>query len=129
MQGVSGISGVDGKPRYRRKRCRASKEPDAEVFAGSINNEALLRTCAFTKARQTTPSPAIVRLGRKSKSDRAPDRAVSSSRFQPIYIARRGGLGCIGRRSCPRLPSEGAWDGMVIVHLALLLDRLAPVHW
>ena len=114
---VSGTSGVDESPVTGESVPRL-KEPDAEVFAGSINTEALLRV-RVTKAAADNTIARIVRLVEEAESARAPTERFID-RFSRIYMPAVVGLAVLVA-VVPPLAFGGAWDEWVYRALALLL--------
>ena len=114
---VSGTSGVDESPVTGESVPRL-KEPDAEVFAGSINTEALLRVRVIKAAADNTIA-RIVRLVEEAESARAPTERFID-RFSRIYMPAVVGLAVLVA-VVPPLAFGGAWDEWVYRALALLL--------
>ena len=80
---IDGTSGVDESP-VTGESVPSLKEPGAEVFAGSINAEALLRV-RVTKAADDNTIARIVRLVEEAESARAPTERFID-RFSRVYM-------------------------------------------
>ncbi len=114
---VSGVSGVDESPVTGESVPRL-KEPGAEVFAGSINTEALLRV-RVTKAAADNTIARIVRLIEEAESARAPTERFID-RFSRIYMPAVVGIAVLVA-VVPPLAFGGDWSEWVYRALALLL--------
>ncbi|WP_435988692.1 heavy metal translocating P-type ATPase [Sulfitobacter sp. SH24] len=114
---VSGTSGVDESPVTGESVPRL-KEPDADVFAGSINTEALLRI-RVTKAAADNTIARIVRLVEEAESARAPTERFID-RFSRVYMPAVVGMAFLVA-VVPPLVFGGAWGEWVYRALALLL--------
>ncbi|APG45960.1 heavy metal translocating P-type ATPase [Phaeobacter porticola] len=80
---IEGISGVDESPVTGESVPRL-KEPGAEVYAGSINAEAVLRV-RVTRAASDNTISRIIRLVEEAESARAPTERFID-RFSRIYM-------------------------------------------
>ena len=80
---LSGISGVDESP-VTGESVPSLKEPGSDVFAGSVNAEAMLRV-RVTKAAEDNTIARIVRLVEEAESARAPTERFID-RFSRIYM-------------------------------------------
>ncbi|WOI28641.1 heavy metal translocating P-type ATPase [Sulfitobacter dubius] len=114
---VSGTSGVDESPVTGESVPRL-KEPGADVFAGSINTEALLRI-RVTKAAADNTIARIVRLVEEAESARAPTERFID-RFSRVYMPAVVGMAALVA-VVPPLAFGGAWGEWFYRALALLL--------
>ncbi|WP_240791665.1 heavy metal translocating P-type ATPase [Sulfitobacter indolifex] len=114
---VSGTSGVDESPVTGESVPRL-KEPGADVFAGSINTEALLRV-RVTKAAADNTIARIVRLVEEAESVRAPTERFID-RFSRVYMPAVVGMAALVA-VVPPLAFGGGWDEWIYRALALLL--------
>ncbi|MGR3630066.1 MAG: heavy metal translocating P-type ATPase, partial [Sulfitobacter sp.] len=114
---VSGTSGVDESPVTGESVPRL-KELGADVFAGSINTEALLRV-RVTKAAADNTIARIVRLVEEAESARAPTERFID-RFSRVYMPAVVGMAVLVA-VVPPLAFGGAWGEWVYRALALLL--------
>jgi len=114
---VSGTSGVDESPVTGESVPRL-KEPGADVFAGSINTEALLRV-RVTKAAADNTIARIVRLVEEAESARAPTERFID-RFSRVYMPAVVGMAVLVA-VVPPLAFGGAWGEWIYRALALLL--------
>ncbi|MEX3315464.1 heavy metal translocating P-type ATPase [Sulfitobacter sp. PS-8MA] len=114
---VSGTSGVDESPVTGESVPRL-KEPGAEVFAGSINTEALLRL-RVTKPAADNTIARIVRLVEEAESARAPTERFID-RFSRVYMPAVVGMAALVA-VVPPLVFGGVWGEWVYRALALLL--------
>ena len=114
---VSGTSGVDESPVTGESVPRL-KEPGADVFAGSINTESLLRV-RVTKPAADNTIARIVRLVEEAESARAPTERFIG-RFSRVYMPAVVGMAALVA-VVPPLAFGGAWGEWVYRALALLL--------
>ncbi len=114
---VDGTSGVDESP-VTGESVPSLKEPGAEVFAGSINTEALLRV-RVTKAAEDNTIARIVRLVEEAESARAPTERFID-RFSRVYMPAVVGAAILVA-IVPPLAFGLAWGEWVYRALALLL--------
>jgi len=114
---MSGTSGVDESP-VTGESVPSLKEPGAEVFAGSINAEALLRV-RVTKTAEDNTIARIVRLVEEAESARAPTERFID-RFSRIYMPAVVGAALLVA-VVPPLAFGLAWGEWVYRALALLL--------
>lgn len=114
---MSGTSGVDESP-LTGESVPSLKEPGAEVFAGSINAEALLRV-RVTKAAEDNTIARIVRLVEEAESARAPTERFID-RFSRVYMPAVVGAAILVA-VVPPLAFGLAWGEWVYRALALLL--------
>ncbi|KZY35938.1 ATPase [Roseovarius sp. HI0049] len=114
---IDGTSGVDESP-VTGESVPSLKEPGAEVFAGSINAEALLRV-RVTKAAEDNTIARIVRLVEEAESARAPTERFID-RFSRIYMPAVVGAALLVA-VVPPLAFGLAWGEWVYRALALLL--------
>ena len=114
---VSGTSGVDESPVTGESVPRL-KEPGADVFAGSINTEALLRV-RVSKAAADNTIARIVRLVEEAESVRAPTERFID-RFSRVYMPAVVGMAALVA-VVPPLAFGGGWDEWIYRALALLL--------
>jgi len=114
---IEGTSGVDESP-VTGESVPNLKEPGAEVFAGSINAEALLRV-RVTKAADDNTVARIVRLVEEAESARAPTERFIE-RFSRIYMPAVVGVALLVA-VVPPLAFGLAWGEWIYRALALLL--------
>jgi len=114
---IDGISGVDESP-VTGESVPILKEPGAEIFAGSINAEALLRV-RVTKAAEDNTIARIVRLVEEAESARAPTERFID-RFSRIYMPAVVGAAVLVA-VVPPLAFGQVWDEWIYRALALLL--------
>ena len=114
---IDGTSGVDESP-VTGESVPSLKEPGADVFAGSINAEALLRV-RVTKAAEDNTIARIVRLVEEAESARAPTERFID-RFSRIYMPAVVGVALLVA-VVPPLAFGLAWGEWVYRALALLL--------
>ena len=114
---IEGTSGVDESP-VTGESVPSLKEPGAEVFAGSINAEALLRV-RVTKAAEDNTIARIVRLVEEAESARAPTERFID-RFSRVYMPAVVGAALLVA-VVPPLFFGQAWGEWVYRALALLL--------
>ena len=114
---IEGTSGVDESP-VTGESVPSLKEPGAEVFAGSINAEALLRV-RVTKAAEDNTIARIVRLVEEAESARAPTERFID-RFSRVYMPAVVGAAILVA-VVPPLFFGLAWGEWVYRALALLL--------
>ncbi|MBU2956650.1 heavy metal translocating P-type ATPase [Paracoccus sp. 1_MG-2023] len=114
---VEGISGVDESPVTGESQ-PVLKEPGAEVFAGSINAEAVLRV-RVTKPASDNTIARIVKLVEEAESARAPTERFID-RFSRIYMPAITGLAVLVA-VIPPLMFGQAWGEWTYRALALLL--------
>ncbi len=114
---IDGTSGVDESP-VTGESVPSLKEPGAEVFAGSINAEALLRV-RVTKAAEDNTVARIVRLVEEAESARAPTERFID-RFSRVYMPAVVGAAVLVA-VVPPLAFGLAWGEWVYRALALLL--------
>lgn len=114
---IDGTSGVDESP-VTGESVPSLKEPGAEVFAGSINAEALLRV-RVTKAAKDNTIARIVRLVEEAESARAPTERFID-RFSRIYMPAVVGVALLVA-VVPPLAFGLAWGEWIYRALALLL--------
>ncbi|MEO9632944.1 MAG: heavy metal translocating P-type ATPase, partial [Sulfitobacter sp.] len=106
---VSGTSGVDESPVTGESVPRL-KEPGADVFAGSINTESLLRV-RVTKPAADNTIARIVRLVEEAESARAPTERFIG-RFSRVYMPAVVGMAALVA-VVPPLAFGGAWGEWV----------------
>lgn len=114
---IDGTSGVDESP-VTGESVPSLKEPGADVFAGSVNAEALLRV-RVTKAAEDNTIARIVRLVEEAESARAPtERFIDrfSRVYMPAVVAAAVLVAVI-----PPLAFGLAWGEWIYRALALLL--------
>jgi len=105
-----------------RKACQRLKGRNAEVFAGSIQYEALSARGASQSRGRQHHSPELCGWSKGRKAPRATSGSSTVSRN--LYARPWWGLAYwVGRRA-PACLRRARWDEWAIVHLALLLDRL-----
>ncbi|MEI4474039.1 heavy metal translocating P-type ATPase [Frigidibacter sp. MR17.24] len=114
---IEGTSGVDESP-VTGESVPNLKEPGAEVFAGSINTEALLRVRVLRSAEDNTIS-RIVRLVEEAESARAPTERFID-RFSRVYMPAVVGVAVLVA-IVPPLAFGLAWGEWIYRALALLL--------
>ncbi|MWD27215.1 cadmium-translocating P-type ATPase [Aquicoccus sp. SCR17] len=114
---IDGTSGVDESP-VTGESVPSLKEPGAEVFAGSINAEALLRVRVLRSAEDNTIA-RIVRLVEEAESARAPTERFID-RFSRVYMPAVVGAAVLVA-IVPPLAFGLAWGEWVYRALALLL--------
>ncbi len=114
---IDGTSGVDESP-VTGESVPSLKEPGAQVFAGSINAEALLRV-RVTKAADDNTIARILRLVEEAESARAPTERFID-RFSRVYMPCVVGAALLVA-VIPPLAFGLAWDEWVYRALALLL--------
>ncbi|WP_334061197.1 heavy metal translocating P-type ATPase [Limimaricola cinnabarinus] len=114
---IEGISGVDESPVTGESVPRL-KEPGAKVFAGSINDEALLRV-RVTKAAEDNTIARIVRLVEEAESARAPTERFID-RFSRVYMPAVVGAALLVA-VVPPLAFGLGWGEWTYRALALLL--------
>ncbi|GAA6149143.1 heavy metal translocating P-type ATPase [Pseudooceanicola nitratireducens] len=114
---IDGTSGVDESP-VTGESVPSLKEPGAEVFAGSINAEALLRVRVLRSAEDNTIA-RIVRLVEEAEIARAPTERFID-RFSRIYMPAVVGAAVLVA-VVPPLAFGLAWGEWVYRALALLL--------
>ncbi|WP_169961487.1 heavy metal translocating P-type ATPase [Oceaniglobus indicus] len=114
---IAGISGVDESP-VTGESVPILKESGAQVFAGSINTEALLRV-RVTKAAEDNTIARIVRLVEEAESARAPTERFID-RFSRVYMPAVVGAAVLVA-IVPPLAFGQAWGEWVYRALALLL--------
>ncbi|SEL96786.1 Cd2+/Zn2+-exporting ATPase, partial [Roseivivax marinus] len=114
---IDGTSGVDESP-VTGESVSSLKEPGAEVFAGSINAEALLRV-RVTKAAEDNTIARIVRLIEEAESARAPTERFID-RFSRVYMPAVVGAAVLVA-VIPPLAFGLAWGEWIYRALALLL--------
>ncbi|SLN65753.1 heavy metal translocating P-type ATPase [Roseisalinus antarcticus] len=114
---MSGTSGVDESP-VTGESVPSLKEPGAEVFAGSINAEALLRVRVLRSAEDNTIA-RIVRLVEEAESARAPTERFID-RFGRVYMPAVVGAAVLVA-VVPPLAFGLAWGAWIYRALALLL--------
>ncbi|MGR3438222.1 heavy metal translocating P-type ATPase [Salipiger abyssi] len=114
---IDGTSGVDESP-VTGESVPSLKEPGAEVFAGSINTEALLRVRVLRSAEDNTIA-RIVRLVEEAESARAPTERFID-RFSRVYMPAVVGVAVLVA-VVPPLAFGLAWGDWVYRALALLL--------
>ncbi len=114
---IEGTSGVDESP-VTGESVPSLKEPGAEVFAGSVNAEALLRI-RVTKAAEDNTIARIVRLVEEAESARAPTERFID-RFSRVYMPAVVGAALLVA-IVPPLAFGLAWGEWVYRALALLL--------
>lgn len=114
---ISGTSGVDESP-VTGESVPSLKEPGADVFAGSINTEALLRV-RVTKSAQDNTIARIVRLVEEAESARAPTERFID-RFSRVYMPVVVGVAALVA-IVPPLFFGAVWGEWVYRALALLL--------
>ncbi|MEC7764127.1 MAG: heavy metal translocating P-type ATPase [Pseudomonadota bacterium] len=114
---IEGTSGVDESP-VTGESVPSLKEPGAEVFAGSVNAEALLRV-RVTKAAEDNTIARIVRLVEEAESARAPTERFID-RFSRVYMPAVVGVALLVA-VIPPLAFGLAWGEWIYRALALLL--------
>jgi len=114
---IEGISGVDESP-VTGESVPSLKEPGAEVFAGSINAEAVLRVRVTKRAEDNTIA-RIVRLVEEAESARAPTERFID-RFSRVYMPAVVGAALLVA-IVPPLGFGQAWGEWTYRALALLL--------
>lgn len=114
---IDGTSGVDESP-VTGESVPSLKEPGAEVFAGSINAEALLRV-RVTKTAEDNTIARIVRLVEEAESARAPTERFID-RFSRVYMPAVVWVAVLVA-VVPPLAFGLAWGEWVYRALALLL--------
>lgn len=114
---IGGISGVDESP-VTGESVPILKEPGSDVFAGSINAEALLRV-RVTKAAEDNTIARIVRLVEEAESARAPTERFID-RFSRIYMPAVVGVAALVA-VIPPLAFGADWGEWIYRALALLL--------
>ncbi|NDW00228.1 heavy metal translocating P-type ATPase [Salipiger sp. PrR002] len=114
---IEGTSGVDESP-VTGESVPSLKEPGAEVFAGSINTEALLRVRVLRSAEDNTIS-RIVRLVEEAESARAPTERFIDM-FSRLYMPAVVGVAVLVA-IVPPLAFGLAWGDWIYRALALLL--------
>ncbi|WP_116599948.1 heavy metal translocating P-type ATPase [Primorskyibacter marinus] len=114
---IEGTSGVDESP-VTGESVPSLKEPGAEVFAGSINTEALLRVRVLRSAEDNTIS-RIVRLVEEAESARAPTERFIDM-FSRVYMPAVVGVAVLVA-IVPPLAFGLAWGDWIYRALALLL--------
>ncbi|EPX82144.1 heavy metal translocating P-type ATPase [Salipiger mucosus] len=114
---IDGTSGVDESP-VTGESVPSLKAPGAEVFAGSINVEALLRV-RVAKAAADNTIARIVRLVEDAESARAPTERFID-RFSRVYMPAVVGAALLVA-VVPPLAFGLAWGEWVYRALALLL--------
>ncbi|PVA07601.1 heavy metal translocating P-type ATPase [Thalassorhabdomicrobium marinisediminis] len=114
---LSGTSGVDESP-VTGESVPILKEPGAQVFAGSINAEAVLRVWV-TKAAADNTIARIVRLVEEAESARAPTERFID-RFSRVYMPAVVGAALLVAL-VPPLAFGLAWGDWIYRALALLL--------
>lgn len=114
---IDGTSGVDESP-VTGESVPSLKEPGADVFAGSINAEALLRV-RVSKAAEDNTIARIVRLVEEAESARAPTERFID-RFSRVYMPAVVGAALLVA-VVPPLVFGLAWGEWIYRALALLL--------
>ncbi|MGR3565057.1 MAG: heavy metal translocating P-type ATPase [Heliomarina sp.] len=114
---IEGTSGVDESP-VTGESVPSLKEPGAEVFAGSINAEALLRVRVLRSAEDNTIA-RIVRLVEEAESARAPTERFID-RFSRVYMPAVVGAAVLVA-VVPPLAFGLGWEEWIYRALALLL--------
>ncbi|WP_417606176.1 heavy metal translocating P-type ATPase [Primorskyibacter flagellatus] len=114
---INGTSGVDESP-VTGESVPILKEPGAEVYAGSINAEALLRV-RVTKAAEDNTIARIVRLVEEAESARAPTERFID-RFSRVYMPAVVGAALLVA-IVPPLAFGQEWGEWIYRTLALLL--------
>ncbi len=114
---IDGISGVDESP-VTGESVPSLKEPGAQVFAGSINAEAVLRV-RVTKAAEDNTIARIVRLVEEAESSRAPTERFID-RFSRVYMPAVVGAALLVA-VVPPLAFGLEWGEWIYRALALLL--------
>ena len=114
---IEGTSGVDESP-VTGESIPSLKEPGAEVFAGSINAEAVLRVRVSKSAKDNTIA-RIVRLVEEAESARAPTERFID-RFSRVYMPAVVGAALLVA-IVPPLAFGQAWGEWVYRALTLLL--------
>ncbi|MTJ05848.1 MAG: cadmium-translocating P-type ATPase [Sediminimonas qiaohouensis] len=114
---IDGTSGVDESP-VTGESVPSLKESGADVFAGSINAEALLRV-RVTKAAEDNTIARIVRLVEEAESARAPTERFID-RFSRVYMPAVVGAALLVA-VVPPLAFGLTWGEWVYRALALLL--------
>lgn len=114
---IEGISGVDESP-VTGESVPSLKEPGAQVFAGSINAEAVLRV-RVTKAAEDNTIARIVRLVEEAESSRAPTERFID-RVSRVYMPAVVGAALLVA-VVPPLAFGLEWSEWIYRALALLL--------
>ncbi|KII12855.1 heavy metal translocating P-type ATPase [Phaeobacter sp. S60] len=114
---IDGVSGVDESP-VTGESVPCLKEPGSEVFAGSINAEAVLRVRVSRAAADNTIS-RIIRLVEEAESARAPTERFID-RFSRVYMPIVVGVALLVAL-VPPLGFGLDWDTWIYRALALLL--------
>ena len=114
---ASGISGVDESP-VTGESVPRTKGPGEDVFAGSINTEAVLRV-TVTKAAQDNTISRIIQLVEEAEEARAPTERFID-RFSRWYMPAIVGVAALVI-VLPPLAFGQPWDTWVYRGLALLL--------
>ncbi|MFV1601960.1 MULTISPECIES: heavy metal translocating P-type ATPase [unclassified Phaeobacter] len=114
---IDGISGVDESP-VTGESVPSLKEPGSEVFAGSINTQAVLRV-RVTRAAANNTISRIIRLVEEAESARAPTERFID-RFSRIYMPIIVGIALLVAL-VPPLVFAVDWDTWIYRALALLL--------
>ncbi len=114
---IDGTSGVDESP-VTGESVPSLKEPGAQVFAGSINAEAVLRV-RVTKAAEDNTISRIVRLVEEAESSRAPTERFID-RFSRVYMPAVVGMALLVA-VVPPLAFGLEWGEWIYRALALLL--------
>ncbi|UWR83852.1 cadmium-translocating P-type ATPase [Phaeobacter inhibens] len=114
---IDGVSGVDESPVTGESVPRL-KEPGSEVFAGSINAEAVLRVRVTRAAADNTIS-RIIRLVEEAESARAPTERFID-RFSRVYMPIIVGVALLVAL-VPPLGFGLDWNTWIYRALALLL--------
>ncbi|MDO5758973.1 MAG: heavy metal translocating P-type ATPase [Rhodobacterales bacterium] len=114
---IEGISGVDESP-VTGESVPSMKEPGSQVFAGSINTEALLRV-RVTKTAEDNTIARIVRLVAEAESARAPTERFID-RFSRVYMPAVVGAALLVA-ILPPLAFGQPWEDWIYRALALLL--------
>ena len=114
---VSGASGVDESP-VTGESVPRTKGPGDDVFAGSINTEAVLRV-TVTKAAQDNVISRIIQLVEEAEEARAPTERFID-RFSRWYMPAIVGVAALVIL-VPPLAFGQPWDAWVYRGLALLL--------
>lgn len=114
---VSGVSSVDESP-MTGESVPVAKEPDARVFAGSINHEAPLRVRVDREASDNTIA-RIIALVEEAQDAKAPtERFIDafSRVYMPLIVIIAALVAVV-----PPLTGLGDWDTWIYRGLALLL--------
>ena len=114
---ASGISGVDESP-VTGESVPRTKGPGDDVFAGSINTEAVLRV-TVTKAAQDNTISRIIQLVEEAEEARAPTERFID-RFSRWYMPAVVGVAALVIL-IPPLVFGQPWDTWIYRGLALLL--------